>query len=47
MYKNEARIKILEWYHLMIFNEFFVFVVIKYAKLAEFLSFWLKNINKS
>ena len=37
MYRNEGRLKILEWYHLVIICEIFVFVVINDAKLAEIL----------
>ena len=37
MYRNEGRLKILEWYHLAILWEIFVFVVINDAKLAEIL----------
>ena len=46
MYRNEGRPKVLDWYHLMIFCEFFVFVVINYAKLEEIL-FILAEKNRA
>ena len=47
MYRNEGRLKILEWYDIIIFFEFFVSVLINYPNFAEIFSFWLKNIKKS